>query len=268
MEDASIACDFLCSDDSDEARKLLKRLLEFNEKRKNLENTIVKEAEQNVNVNEPVLVVSGDGWHEGVVGIVAARLARHFERPTIVLSCNDGYCKGSGRSFGECNLFSLIDKHKNFLEKFGGHKTAVGLSLEKEFLYDFREVLIEDAYSQCEVGKWEDPDILGELPRELIGRDLYDLIKKYEPYGMGNQKPKFLTRKTKIVSCRHVGAEKNHMKVLLNLGNRTIEGIQFNSRDSFEKGESADIVYTLMENSFNGRRSLQLLIEKISSSKF
>jgi len=265
IEEASVACDFLCSTDLREARRLLGRLMEFNEQRRNLEKNITQEAIRCVDPDAPILLAVGNGWHEGVIGIVAARLARHFEKPALVFARTGDRCKGSGRSFAGCDLFSLLKKHSGVLEKFGGHRAAVGLTIRCDMLEKFEKALIPEASEQCSSDCYKDPDILGELPKELIGEKLYDLLVRYEPYGQGNPRPKFVTRKMEILSARQLGTEKNHLKLLLDLGGRTIEAIQFHTHRECREGEFVDLLYTLRRNSFNGRTSLQLRIEKILS---
>ncbi len=215
MEDAAEACDFLCSEDPDEARRLLQRLKGYNERRKSLEDAITREAEAQADPEAPVQVLAGEAWHEGVLGIVAARIARRFESPALVLTRTaEGY-KGSGRSFGECDLFALVEGSRDHLEKFGGHRAAVGLSLRAEALEPFRRELRKRAAERCPGGPFRDPEILGEIPLALVSWELYRLLEAFEPYGEGNPRPKFVSRGVGILSHRSLGAEGNHQKYLL-----------------------------------------------------
>jgi len=263
MEDAAEACEFLCTEDPMEARRLLMVLQGYNERRKGLENAITCEAAERVNEEDPVLVLAGEEWHEGVLGIVAARIARRFERPALVLSRTETGYKGSGRSFGECDLFALVDSQREVLEKFGGHRAAVGLSLDAENLEAFRDALIESATTLCPREPFADPDILGELPPELADWELYRLLERFEPYGEGNPRPKFVSRGLEVLEHRALGSEGIHHRYRLGNGTVELQAIQFRSDTFVPVGSRVDLLYSLGSNTFNGRTTLQLTIEKI-----
>ncbi|WP_457607397.1 single-stranded-DNA-specific exonuclease RecJ [Nitratifractor sp.] len=263
MEDASVASDYLCAGNIYDARSLLETLRSFNERRKSLESENTAEAMGQVGKPLPrVIVVAGSSWHEGVLGIVAARLSRHYQRPTLVLDCKEGICKGSGRSFGECDLFELVDRARDLLEKFGGHKAAVGLSIREENLEEFRRRL--ESSGECpETEEYLDPEILGELPLELADTETYGMIRQFEPFGHGNPRPKFVSRSVSIDSIRYLGADRNHASFLFRQGRHSVEGIEFRINESYEAGEIVDIVYTIGENSFRGVRKIQLIVDRV-----
>jgi len=265
MEDASVACDYLCASDILEARTLLTRLQGYNERRKGLEREITRKAIQSVNPESPVLLAVGEGWHEGVLGIVASRLAERFRRPALVLTATEDGYKGSGRSYGDCDLFSIINEGRSHLEKFGGHRAAIGLSLRRENLEAFRQKLME-AGSECRDRIHRDPEILGELPLDRIDGELYQAIQRFEPFGEGNPRPKFVLRNTRIEEMRRLGTEKEHLKIWLGEGEERIEGIHFRCDECVESGDRVDLQFTLNENHFNGRNTLQLMIRKIRLS--
>jgi single-stranded-DNA-specific exonuclease len=162
MDDAKYAVEFLASTNIYDARVRLGRLVDFNNARKATEQEITTKALAQVDNNSEVIVVQGEEWHEGVVGIVAARVARHHEKPCIVLSNNgEGTLKGSGRSFNSCDLFSIVDGCREHLEKFGGHSAAIGLSMQLESLEAFK-LQLEENYAKGNFMKEEvDPDIVG-----------------------------------------------------------------------------------------------------------
>ncbi len=266
MEDASVACDYLCAGTLPEARRLLEQLEGFNERRKGMEEMIFQEALEGIDPEAPILLAVGEVWHEGVLGIVAARLARRFERPAIVLTRTaEGY-KGSGRSFGTCHLFDLVQTQREYLEKFGGHAAAIGLSLRTEALEPFGTALREEAVRRCVSEDFRDPEILGEIDFGLLDWELYRLLERFEPYGEGNPRPKFITRHVRIEGLRRLGSDGQHLKMQLREGERILEGIQFRSSELPAVGEKTDLLFTLNENRFNGRSTLQLLIEKIGKN--
>ena len=132
LEDASIALDFLTAKDTHQAYLGFEKLNSLNELRKETEANCTKEAIKQANPDAKVIVVAKELWHEGVVGIVASRLVEKFGKPAIVLSINNNIAKGSARSLGDVDIYTLIKENEEFLDKFGGHKMAAGFSLNSE----------------------------------------------------------------------------------------------------------------------------------------
>jgi len=266
VEDASIACEYICAQNIYDARNYLKRLVECNERRKLLEESITAEAMELAKEDEAIQVIASDSWHEGVIGIVASRVARAFETPAIILTANGEDYKGSGRSFGECNLFDMVSSCSDRLKKFGGHKAAIGLSLEKKDLDSFTQAIRRHAKENCDNRDYIDPDILGELPLSSIDWNLYAILDSFEPYGEKNRKPKFLARDVYIREKRYM-SDGRHLKFIARNGDIFIEILKFRLSESeiekIENSEKIDIIYTVSENIFNDRRTLQLIVEKI-----
>ena len=265
MEDASFAVDFLSSTNIYDARVRLDRLIDFNTDRKATEQDITQKAMQQVNDGDKVIIVAGEEWHEGVVGIVAARVARAYEKPCIVLTQNEeGLLKGSGRSFGECDLFGIVDGCREHLEKFGGHQAAIGLSLQKENLKAFKvkveKIFIEGSYDE----EVFDPEITGELHFSDISFDLTRLIKNFEPYGQGNSKPKFISTNVKILKAETMGKEGEHLRFSFVQDGIVMQGVKFKSKEVFEENTEVTLTYTVNENYFRGNTTLQLMIDKVT----
>ena len=266
MEDASHAVEFLSSANIYDARVRLERLMEFNTLRKATEEEITQKALEKADREAPVILVEGEGWHEGVVGIVAARVARIFERPCIVLSENEeGILKGSGRSYGEVDLFGIVDDCREHLEKFGGHKAAIGLSLQKKKLKAFREKIWSSSLAMKQPEETDDPEVIGEIHFSEISFSLTEMMKKYEPYGQGNPRPKFITSGVEILQVDSMGKEGEHMRFSFVQNGIVMPGVKFKTRASFEIGEKVEISYTVNENRFRGNVTLQLMIDKIKS---
>jgi single-stranded-DNA-specific exonuclease len=230
-----------------------------------MEESIFREALPQIDPEAPVAVAVGEEWHEGVLGIVAARIARHFEAPALVLSRSGSTYKGSGRSFGSCHLYDLVSTQRPLLEKFGGHAAAIGLSVREENLDSFREGLHREAGNRCSKEPFRDPAILGEIGFDLLGWELFRLLERFEPYGEGNPRPKFITRGATVESLKILGSEGQHFKALLSDGSCRQEAIRFRCSEPPGIGERIDLLYTLNENRFNGRSSLQILIDKYRS---
>ncbi|WP_294950995.1 single-stranded-DNA-specific exonuclease RecJ [Sulfurovum sp.] len=264
MEDASHAVDFLASANIYDARVRLERLMEFNRLRKETEEQITQYALNKARREDEVIIVEGKEWHEGVVGIVAARVARIFEKPCIVLSENEeGLLKGSGRSYGECDLFDIVDGCRAYLEKFGGHRAAIGLSLKKDRLDAFRKE-VQDAYLRANVPVEEvDTEIMGELSFSEISFALTETVRKYEPYGQGNPRPKFISRNVEILQADTMGKEGEHLRFSLLQDGIVIPAVKFKSKALYHEGDKVTVIYTVNENHFRGKVTLQLMIDKI-----
>ena len=264
MDDAKWSVEFLLSNNIYDARIRLEKLVDFNQNRKATEQKITNEAMEKVNPKDNVIVVVGENWHEGVIGIVAARVGRHFEKPTIILTqTKQNELKGSGRSFDVCNLFKITNACKPLLQKFGGHESAIGLSLKPE---NFKKFQIEinrnydlENYNKSSI----DPDILGFLSFKDITHLTVNNLKIYEPYGQGNPRPKFFTSNVIIEDVIEIGKEKEHRKFTFSHDNKVHIGVLFKTKETFNIGQIVTIIYEINENYFNNRVTLQLMIEKI-----
>ena len=264
MEDASFAVDFLTSTNIYDARVRLERLIEFNTLRKATEHTITQKALTQVDHDDEVIIVIGEAWHEGVVGIVAARVARACEKPCIILTqSEEGLLKGSGRSFGECDLFAIVDSTRMHLEKFGGHQAAIGLSLKEESLESFKTEVEKNFKEGAYVKEVYDPEIVGNLHFSMISFELTKIVKKFEPYGQGNSTPKFISTNVEILQVDTMGKEGEHLRFSFAQDGIVMQGVKFKTRECFEVGQKADITYTVNENHFRGKVTLQLMVDKI-----
>jgi single-stranded-DNA-specific exonuclease len=265
MKDASFAVDFLSSTNIYDARVRLGRLIDFNTQRKVTEQNITQKVMQQVDHDDEVIVVEGKEWHEGVVGIAAARVARACEKPCIVLTEDEnGLLKGSGRSFGECDLFSIVNATREYLEKFGGHKAAIGLSLQKKNLKLFREQVQENFAKSEYVKNDHDPEIVGELDFSHITFSLTSLVKKFEPYGQGNPRPKFMSKNVEILQADTMGKNDEHLRFSFAQNGIVMQGVKFKTKEVFDIGSKVTIVYTVNENHFRGNTTLQLMIDKVT----
>ncbi|MEA2112264.1 MAG: single-stranded-DNA-specific exonuclease RecJ [Campylobacterota bacterium] len=266
LEDAMIAFNFLTSPTESDAYHYFEQLNELNIRRKSIEADVSEEALLHVNEQNTILVVAGEEWNEGVVGIVAARLCQKYSKPTIALSISDGIAKGSARSVGNVNIYELIKEHDYLLEKFGGHKMAAGLSLSVENLEAFTSAINATA-SKLDLSLFQENEkIIGELAGDDIDFELLSILEEFEPYGEGNNRPKFITKNAEIRNIKYFGSEKDHSRLTLHLKPDELvfhELLAFRQKVSFSLNNKITCSYTINRNEYRENVSLQLIIERI-----
>ena len=266
LKDASIALEFFTAKDTHTAYKQFELLGKLNDLRKETEAECTKEAIIDADASANVIVVAKEGWHEGVVGIVAARLVDKFGRPAIVLSIKDGVAKGSARSIGEVSIYKLIKENEQLLTKFGGHKMAAGLSLKEENIDAFRDAV---NFSASELSKDDfipKERVSGILSSKDIDFQLLSLLESFEPFGEANPRPSFLIKDAEILSIKTMGKEKSHCRITLRQfqhERKTLELILFRQVLEMPKTRKITCSYTVAKNEFNNRISTQLLVNKI-----
>ena len=266
LEDASIALEFFTAKDTNTAFRQFELLGQLNDLRKETEAETTQKAIESVNENDKVIVVSGEGWHEGVVGIVAARLVDKFGVPAIVLSVENGVAKGSARSIGDVSIYELIKENDSFLTKFGGHKMAAGLGLNAEDIAAFSEAINISANKLDPKDFIPKTEVSGILSSEDIDLELLELLESFEPYGEANARPSFLMKNAEVVSIKLMGSDKSHSRIEIRQfphQRKTVQLIAF--RRVFEMPDDKMITfsYTVSKNEFNGRVTPQLLCNKI-----
>ena len=268
LEDASIALEFYTATTTNKAYKQFELLGKLNDLRKATEAECTKEALGYGNYEDNVIVVSGENWHEGVVGIVAARLVEHFGKPAIVLSCENGVAKGSARSIGEVSIYELIKANESFLSKFGGHKMAAGLGLLEKDIGAFR-IAINESASKLDPNDFIPKEqVTGILSTDDIDLELLALLEQFEPFGEANLRPSFLLRDAEVVSIKLMGADKSHSKIEIRQfphARKTVELIAFRTVYNMPDDKKISCSYTVAKNEFNNRVSVQLLVNKIYS---
>jgi len=267
LEDASLALEFLLAKDTYTAYEKFEVLNALNEERKEIEAKTLKEAIEMVDESKDIIVLAKKHWHEGVVGIVASRLVDRFLKPAIVLSINDeGIAKGSARSLGDVNIYELLLKNKEFLEKFGGHKMAAGLSIKSENLKEFEKSINEDASNLPKEYFIPKENIFGILDPKEIDFELLEIIESFEPFGEANIRPKFLTKKAKVIDVKLFGMNNNHSKLILQLNeDKDIfhEFILFKKVFNKNVDNYVTLSYSIVKNEFRDNISMQLLVDKI-----
>jgi len=265
------AFDLLLSADAGDCDQLAKKLDELNRKRQDLEQKARDEAEDQIAglpafEKEFALVVAGDDWHPGIVGIVASRLMRKYHLPTFIISFDEnGLGKGSGRSVEGISLVKALDHCRSLLEAGGGHDQAAGLSVARENLADFRRQF--NAYvGQQQKGNRDFlvPKVLIDIEAGLDEIDL-NLLDSYEllrPFGKGNPQPILLSRGVQPRGEPRILKQK-HVKFCLAQNGSFRDAIYFNAAGQTLPRPPWDIAYTIDRNEYRGRASVSMVIQAI-----
>ncbi len=263
MEDASIALEFLLSFDEYEANEQLDYLIELNESRKKEQLSIFEEAKERADSSHNVVLAYSDSWNEGIIGIVAAKLCEKYKKPAFVFRQNGTHLKGSGRGNGEINLHTLLSQVSHLLTGFGGHKGAAGLSLKMAHFEQFKE---EINLAYLKIPKEDDfisSEFLCEIDFTLVGRELFELINSYRPFGLENTLPVFKFSNLKVVEIKTIGKNKEYKKITFDDGISRIEGLVFVDIDDIYEGQTVNILATIDKNEFRNETTYNLLLKEI-----
>ena len=241
-----------------------------------MQQSILEESIRKVNSEvdlskEKAIVLWDENWHEGIVGIVAAKIKEIYNRPSVIISLKEGVGKGSARSVIGFDLFHNLSKCKELLISFGGHPMAAGLSLNEKKLLVFKEKI-----SKLASEKLEDKDLInsldieGELDLNLINTSdsrFMNFLDKLGPFGPGNESPVFITRNVyPLENPKLLGKKGEHIKFSIRKNNNTLSAIGFNKGKDGEKmsnSQSIDIAYVVEKNQWRGNTSVQLNIKDI-----
>ena len=273
MNHGRFAVELLICSDASEANRKSQQIEYHNTDRKYTDQSITEEAllqiENNKAEEQYSTIVYEPHWHKGVIGIVASRLIETYYRPTIVFTESGEYLAASARSVRGFDIYKAIEACAPFIEQFGGHKYAAGLTLKKEKFQSFKKAF-ENVVRQTLSPECRKPclSIDSELSFESITPKFYRILKQFAPFGPGNMKPVFQTCNVKDSGfARTVGNDDKHLKckiVELNTG-YAIESIGFNMGYTIENmsKEKFDIAYTLNENTWNNKTSIQLQLKDL-----
>ncbi len=247
--DANIALELLESDNIVGAHRCAGALEEFNRDRQEQEQKIYQDAcgqiERGLAWQSPYsLLVAGRNWHQGVIGIVASRLARDYNRPTIVLTIQDDHAYGSGRSIANLNLVEVLTKSAPLLERYGGHPMAVGIGLKTENIAAFYEEMDREIKSQIDPSELESfISYDGEAQLGEMTPEFFTYLEKLSPFGHSNQKPVYRFNDVRVIRCSPVG-QGQHTRGILQNRTGQIEFIAFNRPFSDFNNRMLDVLAT------------------------
>ena len=272
MGHAEEALKLFLSDNIVEVQELTKKLNDYNLKRQETEKGIYKEAlkkieEENLDKNDTI-IVAGENWHHGVIGIVASKITELYFKPSILLCYEGEEAKGSGRSIPGFDLHDALMKCLDHIEKFGGHSMAIGITIKRNELENLKESLEKVAKDEHIEDIIPIIHIDAKIPLSEITKEMVESLKELEPFGEGNKMPVFVMKNLKIDSIRAL-TEGKHLKLTLKDGNNIIDAIGFNMGELTEEykiGDKIDVVGVLEINSFNGVDSVQINMKDIMKS--
>lgn len=253
---------------------------QYNKDRKELDKKITEEAneliENNINIvhGKRSIVIYNKNWHKGIIGIVASRLTELYYKPSVVLTYANGMATGSSRSVQGFDIYAAVNSTRHLLENFGGHTYAVGLSLKEENIDEFSRLFEEYVAKNIQPNQLSPHlDIDADITFADITPDLVAWLKRFNPFGPGNQKPVFRTRNVfDFGTSKLVGKNLEHIKLELedDSTSRVISAIAFNMAPYFEHihaHKAVDICYTIEQNKHNHTETVQLMIKDIRISK-
>ncbi len=275
MEHAKSGVELLLQQNEAMANACAQKLCDLNRARQAEENRIAEEANAILQAHpdyleQSVIVLAKENWHQGVIGIVASRICEHYQKPCILIALENGMGKGSGRSIKGLNLAHALASCEDCLQQYGGHELAAGLSLKEEQIDEFRNAL--NAYADAHFNPENAVATLQidlELQPSQITLKQVQQLDLLEPYGNANPQPIFALRNVTVTQMQPIGAGR-HTKLIL-----TADGIPFTALSfgttpdalDCEVGETVDVAFQLDLNEFQGVTSVQLLVKEIARPK-
>lgn len=270
---ASKAVELLITDDSDIALKLADEINEFNAQRIKIENEMFDDADyylkSETENHDRVLVLCGRGWNSGVSGIVASNICEKYGKPCIIIADNgEEVLKGSCRSIKGFSIFDALNACCDSLVQFGGHTLAAGLSIKRDNIDEFRELINDYASKMFRYMPCAEINIDFKINPASINLDTLSSVNLFQPFGMGNPKPVFGIYKVQIINVAPVSGNK-HTKLTLVKNDTTFSAMYFgHSTDAipFRRGDIVDLAVTLEKNEYYGKISVSLFIKSIRYS--
>ena len=266
------ALDLFLTENIVQANSITEKLNEYNKQRQNIEKRIFEEAllkiEQEKYEEKNAIVLGSENWHHGVIGIVSSKITELYFKPSILICFEENKGKGSGRSVPGFDLHGALCNTSEYLEKYGGHEMAVGLSLKKENFEKFK-IAFQKITEQANI---EELVPVIKIDKEITLKDItienVKNLKLLEPFGESNKTPIFIYRNLKIDSIRAL-SEGKHLKLTLKDGNAIINAIGFNMGKYTEEyliGDRIDVIGLLEINSFNGIENVQINMKDLRKS--
>ncbi|OGD85769.1 single-stranded-DNA-specific exonuclease RecJ [Candidatus Curtissbacteria bacterium RBG_16_39_7] len=257
----------LCTRNTDRAKELAKLIGKTNSKRQKMTEEAIVLAKSIFEEESLLPILVHEEFHEGIIGLVAQKMAEEFYKPVVVIAKGENVSKGSARSVGEFNIVETLRSCSQFLIEVGGHPKAAGFQIKTEKIEIFSQKLrkfAEKTLGDGKLSKIVNIDI--PIDSSLINRALFEKIQDLAPFGMGNPEPVFLTRNFLVENLRTVGSLNNHLKLQVRSDSKSFETIGFGLGEEahfLRPGMEVDLVYTLSQDSWNGNTKLVLKVKDL-----
>lgn len=262
------ALQLFLTEDSEKATTIAKRLVQFNQERQAKEKQIFEEVIEKIEKDDKdkkCIVLAEENWHHGVIGIVASKITEIYYKPSILICLEGDKGKGSGRSVPGFDLYTALTKCSDYIEKFGGHSMAIGITIKKENFEKLKEAIEKYAQESNISDIMPIINIDKEINLKNINIEEVKSLELLEPFGEGNKMPLFLLRNLKIDSIRALSGGK-HLKLTLKQDNNIVDAIGFNMGDLSKEyllGDKVDVVGTIEINSFGNKENIQINLKDI-----
>jgi single-stranded-DNA-specific exonuclease len=272
LEHALDALRLICTKDEQKARTLAKKVSGKNQERQQLVEECLKEAEQEINNhlvnNQPpkIIILQSDRWHEGIIGLIAAKIAERYYRPTIIITKSDGIYKGSARSISNFHITNFLLKFKRHLIDVGGHQQAAGFSIDKHQVVNLIKHARQNAdhlLQEQDLIKTIRADVKINFPQ--VSLRLAQALTQLKPFGIGNPEPTFYSE-GKLIDAKIFGKKNEHLKIFAQQENTTVEMLFFYQADLFSrlaKNSSVKTVYKIGVSQWQGREKVTLLLNHL-----
>ena len=266
------ALNLFLTENINEAKQITEKLNKYNRDRQEIEKRIFNEAVEIIESKEDktqnAIVIGSKDWHHGVIGIVSSKITEMYFKPSILIAFEGEEGKGSGRSIVGFDLHDALCNCSDYLEKYGGHEMAVGLSLKKSQFENFKNKF-ESIADSAKIDEFVPViHVDKQINIKDVRCDIVEEINKLEPFGEGNKVPIFLYKNLKVDSIRSLSDGK-HLRLTLKDGSTIINAIGFNMgslSNDYLIGDKVDILGVLEINVFNGKSTVQINIKDIMKS--
>lgn len=275
LDDASLACELLMTDDEEEAAFLAEQVEQFNRERKDIVATITEEAmamaEMKVKNGDLFLLLAKENWHEGVLGIVASKIVETFALPTLILNIDreQNHAKGSARSIDQVSMFEILSAHQELIAKFGGHHMAAGMTMDIENIESLAEGLnkwMKELSKTTSLDPVKPVDVL-LTENDITIKNIRDM-NRLRPFGTDFSRPIFEMDDLSVSSAKAIGQQKNHLK--LTLGESNIAALFWQNghlEPELQDEQPINILGSVQINEWNGNQSPQLIIQDIAMNE-
>ncbi len=271
IESVYTALELLLAETPEDAQKIALRMNDNNKQRQSLEQKIFNDIELMFNrrphiLQQPIIIVAGEGWHHGVIGIVSSRITEKYGKPSIIMSVEGNIARGSGRSIEGFSLCDAIFANSQYLVKYGGHPMAVGFSISTENIKTFSQAIID--YSKKQEMPINSLLLSFKVNASALNVNMIENLKYMEPYGCGNNPPIFGIYSMKIDNITAIGGGK-HLRIIVSKENKSYTTLKWNTGvDSFPYmiGDIVDLAVILDKSDYNGVSQMSIVIKDIKLS--